>query len=346
MSIILRKTPPWWYRQNVAHRLVAGLLRPASALYGQVAKWNYLHRAPYCSGLPVVCVGNFTAGGAGKTPTVITLIHILQEMGEKPVVLTRGYGGKVSGLHQVRLEDKARDVGDEPLLLAAYTPVVISADRAAGARAIEQGEGTVIIMDDGFQNNSLAKDLSLVVVDGAAGIGNGLVMPSGPLRASTEFQMGLADALVMNGDGVGGKAVAELARRQTVPTLQASLEVDKEQAEWLRGKKVIAFTGIGRPDKFYQTLKDCGATVLDSVDFSDHHNFTHDEAAKLLEKASQTDGTYLVTTQKDAVRLVGGKGALQWLRYEAEVVGVTLKFGEADTLKKMLSDMLRKKCPS
>ncbi len=341
MTIKFKNVPSWWYRQNVADRLVAGVLRPVATLYGAGAKWDFKRRDSYQSSLPVICVGNFTVGGAGKTPSVISLIHILQALGEKPVVLTRGYGGRVRGPYQVDPEkDKTKDVGDEPLLLSGHTPVVISANRAAGAQAIEQGEGTVIIMDDGFQNGSLKKDLSVVVVDGETGIGNGLVMPAGPLRSPLKFQIPKADILIINGSGAGGKAVTKLAKHHKIAVLQASLEMEPEQAAWLKGKKVVAFTGMARPAKFYATLEQCGADIVERVDFPDHHNFTHDEAARLLETASKTDETYLLTTQKDAVRLIGGKGALQWLRYEAEVVGVSLVTQPEGALANRVTEML------
>ncbi len=344
MPNIFQKPPTWWYGQNVAQRLVAGGLHPVSALYSMGAKWDYKRRDSYVSKLPVLCIGNFTAGGAGKTPLAVTIIHMLQEMGEKPVILTRGYGGKVSGPYQVDLEnDDAGKVGDEPLMLAFHTAVVISANRAVGAQAIEQGEGTVILMDDGFQNNSLTKDLSLVVVDGKTGIGNGQVMPSGPLRGAMDFQLPLADALIINGAGVGGKTVTETAQKRDIAVFQASLKMAEEKAAWLKGKKVIAFTGIGRPSKFYETLKANGADILDTVDFPDHHQFTHNEAAHLLEKASQTEETYLVTTQKDAMRLKGGKGALQWLGYEVEVIPVNLLVEQADDLRQLIGQTLKTK---
>ncbi len=195
------EAPFWWYRRTGA---LASALAPLGRLYGRLAEARAARVEPYRSRLPVICIGNFTAGGGGKTPTAIAVASLLAELGARPAFLTRGYGGSSAGPILVKKGQSAEEVGDEPLLLAEAAPTVVSADRPAGAAAIEATEADIIVMDDGFQNPSLAKDLSLVVVDAAAGIGNGLIIPAGPLRAPLEAQLARADALVVIGEG--GKA--------------------------------------------------------------------------------------------------------------------------------------------
>ena len=170
------EAPFWWYRRKGA---LASALAPLGRLYGRIAEKRFAEVEPYRSRLPVICIGNFTAGGGGKTPTAIAVAALLAQLGHKPAFLTRGYGGASKGPVLVKPGQSAAEVGDEPLLLAEIAPTFVSADRVAGAKAIEATEASIIVMDDGFQNPSLAKDLSLVVVDGGAGIGNGLVIPAG-----------------------------------------------------------------------------------------------------------------------------------------------------------------------
>jgi len=190
------RTPFWWYRRRGA---LASALSPLGAIYGRLAENKVAGVTPYRSRLPVICIGNFTAGGGGKTPTAIAVAELLKAAGERPCFLTRGYGGNSEGPLLVAEDQTAAEVGDETLLLKAHAPVVVAADRAAGAKLIEGTDATVIVMDDGFQNPGLAKDLSLIVADAATGIGNGLVMPAGPLRAPLEPQLDRADALLGRG---------------------------------------------------------------------------------------------------------------------------------------------------
>src|SRR6476661_643641 len=191
--------PSWWYAP--APGRLAMLLQPLGAIYGRVAEARYFRTTPYRSRLPVICIGNFTSGGTGKTPLAIHLCERLKAAGHEPAVLTRGYGGRLSGPYWVNAaSDVARDVGDEALLLARAAPTLVARDRRAGAHAIEMGPHpvTVIVMDDGLQNPGLAKDLTIAVVDGGRGLGNGLTMPAGPLRAPLPFQLELTDAIVVN----------------------------------------------------------------------------------------------------------------------------------------------------
>src|SRR5262252_2709689 len=191
------KTPSWWYRDK---GLVASALAPLGVLYGRITEARAARVTPYRSRLPVICIGNFTAGGGGKTPTAIAVASLLKGLGAKPCFLTRGYGGASKGPVLVGKGMSAAEAGDEPLLLAEHAPTMISTDRAAGAKAIETTDASVIIMDDGFQNPSLVKDLSIIVVDAASGVGNGLMIPAGPLRAPLDWQIARADALIVIGD--------------------------------------------------------------------------------------------------------------------------------------------------
>ncbi|HZJ12562.1 MAG TPA: tetraacyldisaccharide 4'-kinase, partial [Methyloceanibacter sp.] len=213
------KTPSWWYRKT---GVASAALSPLAALYGRVAASRLARGGAYRSRLPVICIGNFTAGGGGKTPTAIAVASLLKAMGKSPAFLTRGYGGTAKGVVRVSGQD-AEAVGDEPLLLAAIAPTFVSADRVAGAKAIEETDADVIVMDDGFQNPSLAKDLSLIVVDAASGLGNGLLIPAGPLRAPLEAQFARADALLVIGEGKKADALIAAFDSAGKPVLRAKI---------------------------------------------------------------------------------------------------------------------------
>lgn len=294
--------PSWWYGSKPAPALLSLLGR----LYGGIAEWRFRRHAPYRSRLPVICVGNFTAGGTGKTPLSILIARTLQEQGLAPAFLTRGYGGRETGPAWVDAEAGGADrFGDEPLLLARAGPTVVARDRALGAQLIEAGGRGIsaIIMDDGLQNPSLAKDLTIAVVDGARGLGNGAVIPAGPLRAPIDFQMGLVDAIgvTMNGDANG---TLELMRHRFPGPVLELHRAATGDVDWLKGTAVVAFAGIANPERFFAQLDELGASVKDRIAFRDHHAFTRDDAERLLAAAAQ-HGATLVTTEKDWVRLQG-----------------------------------------
>lgn len=282
---------------------LAWLLAPAGAVFGGITAWR-MARPGAKAPVPVVCVGNFTAGGAGKTPTAIAIAAMLRQAGRQPVFLSRGYGGTVRAPVQVDPAlHRAAQVGDEPLLLARHGPTVVSPDRVAGA-ALAATLGDVIVMDDGLQNPSLAKDLRLAVVDGGSGIGTGLCVPAGPLRAPLSPQLRHVDAVVLIGDGAAGAAVAARAAAAGVPVFTASLVPEVAAAARLAGRSVLAFAGIGRPGKFFATLEALGATIGARNAFADHHAFTRAELDGLLQEAAR--GSLVpVTTEKDRVRLAG-----------------------------------------
>lgn len=334
------RSPSWWYREAGA---LARLLAPIGRLYGAVAQARYRRVEPYRSRLPVICIGNFTVGGGGKTPTAISIAKALKGLGERPAFLTRGYGGASAGPHLVAETDSAAKVGDEPLLLAAEAPTMVAADRAAGARAIEalQAGGnapSVIVMDDGFQNPQLRKDLSLIVVDSVLGIGNGLVMPAGPLRAPLDAQLEMADALVVIGDGGRAAALIDQFMGSGKTVLKASI-VPRVDPRWLGVLPVIGFAGIASPEKFFATLRANGARLEATRSFADHHVFTDKEAAALLKEARR-EKCMLVTTEKDWVRLPDDASPRGELKFRSRPLLVAIEFAEPDALRGLLVDKL------
>ena len=298
--------------------------------------------APYRSRLPVICIGNFTAGGGGKTPTAIAVAKVLKEAGERPCFLTRGYGGKTQGPVLAAKDQSAAEVGDETLLLAVHAPTVVAADRAAGAKLIEGTDATVIVMDDGFQNPQLAKDFSLIVVDAATGLGNGLVMPAGPLRAPLDKQMPRADALLLIGEGGKTAPLAKSFEAANKPVLKARM-TPRGDARWLGILPVIGFAGIANPKKFYATLSQSGARLTGTRSFPDHHPYTERQAERLLRWAREWNAM-LVTTEKDWVRLPDDDGTeLSELKFRSRPLLIDIEFADGNRLKRLLVETIEKK---
>jgi tetraacyldisaccharide 4'-kinase len=296
----MREPAFWWRSPSWMSRLLA----PLGFLYGAISGPRMLRKGHRCA-IPVICVGNYSLGGAGKTPSVIALLRVLRTSGETPVVLSRGYGGRLAGPVRVDLEaHTAVDVGDEPLLLARSAPVIVSRDRVAGADAAQKAGASVIVMDDGFQNPSLQKDVSLIVVDSQRGIGNAGVFPAGPLRAPLAVQLDRTDVLIISGDGSAAGKLAEQVEGNGGLILKARIVADGDAVASLRGKRVLAFAGIGDPQRFFATLAASGIDVAATRAFADHHRFTAAELDQLMEEARKASLT-LVTTEKDFVRLRG-----------------------------------------
>ncbi|SHH92123.1 tetraacyldisaccharide 4'-kinase [Bradyrhizobium erythrophlei] len=329
--------PAFWYRPS---SWVSLLLTPLGAIYGLVAGWR-LQREGFDAGIPVLCVGNYHVGGAGKTPTVLALTRVLRDIGETPVVLSRGYGGRLHGPVSVDPgRHAAGDVGDEPLMLARTVPVVVARDRVAGVALARSQGATVILMDDGFQNPAIAKDASLIVIDNGRGLGNGRVFPAGPLRAPLPPQLDLTDALIVVGEGAAAATVAAAVAARGKPVLSAHLRADDVSLASLRGKRVLAFAGIGDPARFFRTLRASGIEVVGERAFADHHPLSQNEIEALIAGAKR-DGLTLVTTEKDLARLRTGGGLPVWAR-DIVPFAVTLEFDDAAGLRKFVSDRLFK----
>ncbi|MCA1376941.1 MULTISPECIES: tetraacyldisaccharide 4'-kinase [unclassified Bradyrhizobium] len=326
------REPAFWYRPR---SLQSYALWPLGALYGAITARRML-RQGVDAGIPVICVGNYHVGGAGKTPTVLVLTKLLRELGETPVVLSRGYGGRLKGPVMVdRERHDAADVGDEPMMMARDVPVVVARDRLDGVALAKSQGATVILMDDGFQNPRLFKDASLIVIDGERGLGNGAVFPAGPLRAPLAVQLARTDALVLIGDGNAANDVAAEIAKRNKPELRARLMPDAASLAQLLGKRVFAFAGIGDPERFFRTLRASGIDVVRTRAFADHHMFSEGEIAALAAEAQREQLT-LVTTEKDLARLRGRAGVPDGIVPFA----VQLEFDDLAKLRQLISDHL------
>jgi tetraacyldisaccharide 4'-kinase len=331
------REPAFWWR---AGEWPAALLTPLAALYGAVAA-RRLARAGARAGVPVICIGNPTVGGAGKTPLVLAVARMLKAAGETPALLSRGYGGRLAGPLRVDPgRQRARDVGDEPLLLARVAPTIVARDRVKGAAAAVAEGASVVVMDDGFQNPSLHKDFSVLVVDARRGLGNGKVLPAGPLRAPLAAQVERSDALVLVGRSPAEPAVAAQARKHGVPLLHARLQPDAGIAAELALNRVLAFAGIGDPEKFFLTLAQAGVAVAATRSFADHHRYSAADARALCEEAER-DGLLLATTEKDLVRLQGD-AAVAELAARARALPVTLTLDDEAAFARLLREKIRR----
>lgn len=327
----MREPAFWWHPPGLA----SGLLAPAAALYGRIAAAR-MRRPGRTLPVPVVCVGNLTVGGAGKTPTAIAVARLIQGAGLRPVFLTRGYKGRLAGPLAVDPSAAAADVGDEPLLLARTAPTILSRDRSAGADAALAARAGVIVMDDGLQNPSLVKTAALVVVDGRRGIGNGRVLPAGPLRLALEAQLDRAHAMLVIGPPSDlALPAVEAARRRGLPVFSGRLLPEPTAVAALRGQRLLAYAGIADPAKFFATLASAGLAPVRTAHFPDHHAFTAAEAARLIADAA-ADGLRLVTTEKDVSRLQGDP-ALAALAAASATLPVALVLDDPAGLRRFLA---------
>jgi len=329
------REPPFWWRDA---GIKAHLLAPLAAIYGAVAA-RRLARKGWRAGVPVVCIGNPTMGGAGKTPMALAAAHMLMAEGERPVLLSRGYGGRLRGPLRVDpTGHRAADVGDEPLLLARVAPTIVAGDRVAGAEAAVAAGASVIVMDDGFQNPSLVKDLSVLVVDGRRGVGNARVVPAGPLRAPLANQLARAGAVVVVGRVGGAAPVIAAARGLQLPIFSARLEPDAAFITALGGARVLAFAGIGDPDKMFATLAQAGVAVAAARSFPDHHRYTPADVRSLCTQAD-AEGLTLVTTEKDLARLAGDAAVAEFAA-RVRALPVRLVFDDDEALKQVLRERI------
>ena len=330
------REPTFWWRPGGG-----SLLSPLAGIYGAVAAFR-MGWEGHSAGVPVICLGNPTVGGAGKTPAALAVGRLLLAAHERPFFLSRGYGGSLPGPARVDAAvHSAAAVGDEPLLLTRLAPTIVARDRVAGAEAARRGGATVIVMDDGFQNPALIKDLAILLVDGRRGVGNGRVIPAGPLRAPLETQLAHAQALVVVGPPEGAKAVAERARRNGVAIFHARLEPNQAIIAALGGRKVLAFAGIGDPEKFFVTLAEAGIAVAERAIFADHHRYTAAEAQVLIARAAAAS-LVLLTTEKDHVRL-SGDPHLAALAARASALPVRLAIEETDAFRDMIVNVVKRR---
>lgn len=284
------KTPKHWQSNN----LLSFLLVPAGLIYGMATALRLKYKKGYKSSIPVICIGNITAGGVGKTPVSMALAEILKAKGKNPFFISRGYGGSLSGVLINPQKHTPQEVGDEPLMLAAVAPTVICHDRGKAAQIAEENGADILIMDDGFQNPSLQKDLSFLVFNGEIGIGNGKIIPAGPMRERLENGLKRADAVIFIGEDKNG-----LLKKINKPVFKVEI---KEEKPLHTNEKVLAFAGIGYPQKFYNSLEKCGLKVAKSYDFPDHHFYAKDELKTIIQKASKRNMP-IYTTLKDFVKI-------------------------------------------
>ncbi len=317
------QAPDFWNRKGHPLSLILAPLGWGYHLAGVIRRGL---TTPWKTSVPVICIGNLTAGGTGKTPVALALAAKLQKKGLRPHFLTRGYGGSLEGPVEVDGDKHTcAEAGDEALLLAERAPTWISADRRKGAEAAALAGADLVIMDDGFQNPSLEKDLSLVVVDGEVGFGNQRMIPAGPLRETTLGGLKRADGLVLIGDDKQG-----LANRFS-PCIRASFAPTRKSKD-LAGRKVFAFAGIGRPSKFYQTLEEAGCILVGRKDFPDHHPYSSAELDAVIKRAEELEALPL-TTAKDAVRLP------KPLKDKIAVLTISLQWENEAELDKLLGKL-------
>lgn len=324
------RAPSFWWKPP---GLVSTLLTPLASIYGAAAR-ACLRKQGRKAEIPVICVGNLVAGGAGKTPAAVFVAQWLLRSGRRPVFVSRGYGGRLKGPIQV---DTARhtssDCGDEPLLLAKIAPVIVSQDRVSGA-SMAARLGDCIVMDDGLQNPALLKDFSIAVIDAAAGIGNGNCLPAGPLRAPLAAQWPLIDAVLLVGGG--GAYPDNLSVPEDIPVFNGHLEPDPHQKSRLNRLSVFAFAGIGRPSKFFATLADCGAVIEERREFPDHHPYLEAELSEIL-AVCRAKHWAAVTTAKDFIRI---QGAFPVIAEQIHVLDVSLVVDNARQLADFISQKL------
>jgi tetraacyldisaccharide 4'-kinase len=325
------------------------MLAPFGALYGRLAELRLRRAKPYTPRIPVLCVGNLTAGGTGKTPMAIALAQIVRSLEREPVFLSRGYGGKLRGPDIVDPERHTHDdTGDEPLLLARAAPTVIARDRRQGAELIERtfGGKAFIIMDDGQQNPALSKDFSIAIVDGKRAFGNGRCIPAGPLRAPLAFQAGLVQAIAISGIDARKDARSSIAPLNGffTGTVIRTRVAPGADISWLKTQKLIAFAGIANPERFFSLVEAHGGVIVERHTFADHHRFTGADAARLIAAAS-AHAARLVTTEKDFVRLRGGGADLRTLAERTRAVPVTMVFdgNGGNELARLVSAALRRR---
>lgn len=324
------RAPDFWEKPP---GLVCVLLAPASLAYRAAGRIRKAVAKPWRAPVPVICLGGLVVGGSGKTPATLALGRHLARLGVKAHAIAPGYKGSFARHTQARRVDPARhsaeEAGDEALLLAKELPTWVCSDRRESARAAAEAGAQVILLDDGFQDPWIEKDLALLVVDGAYGFGNRKILPAGPLREKVDAGLGRTDAVILVGENTSGVTVSI---PDAIPLLRSKL-VPGPEAEEVAGRDVVAFAGIGGPNKFFHTLEELGCRLRARLKFPDHHAYSEADLAKLFE-LSERYGAPLVTTEKDAVRLPPD------VREKVKVVPVTLSLRDEDALDRLLAPLL------
>ena len=319
------RAPGFWSSPKGPRDWRARLLSPLGALYARATARRLAAGARIDLPVPVICVGNINAGGTGKTPTVMAVVDRLRDAHHDPHIVSRGYGGTLEGpIEVIPARHRAGDVGDEPLLLSAFARTWVAQDRAAGAQAAVKAGATVVVLDDGFQNPSLAYDLSIVVVDAETGFGNGLCLPAGPLREPPHIGLARADLLLSIGSESAQTTFANTPLPTGLPHIRAQLAPLQTGMDWT-DTPLIAFAGLGRPEKNFDTLRTLGAMLLRTEALADHQPLSQAFLTRLEAQARAT-GAQLVTTEKDAVRLPAS------FRAKVITLPVRLAFEDAGTL--------------
>lgn len=319
------RAPTFWWRGKPT--LTAILLWPVGWAYGEVTARRMSRKGVASKSQKVICIGNFTAGGAGKTPVAIAVAKALQHNSRSVCFLSRGYGGNaLTPMLVDPLKHSAALVGDEPLLLGRIAPTIIAKNRADGLELCAATVADIIIMDDGLQNSSLQKNITIAVVDAQTGTGNGLCVPAGPLRAPLDIQLKYVDIVVFLGDNEQSALKSKL-EKLFIPYFLAQLEAPSHTLSSLRGKALLAYCGIGRPDKFFNTVEKIGGHVAKKRSFPDHHNFTENDAKALLEDAQKNHLT-LITTEKDFARLPKDESYAGILAARSRVLPVEAVFNQ------------------
>ena len=325
------KTPRFWYprKNSIAVSFLSAALSPFSCAFKAGTFLRRTFAQTYRSPVPLVCIGNVVAGGAGKTPTALALAELLRGRGQRPVFVTRGYGGTGKLVCVNRAEHKAQDVGDEALLLAAIAPTWAGRNRVSAIHQAEKN-GSIILMDDGLQNPAIKPSAGILVIDGEIGIGNGRIIPAGPLRESFADALKRVSALII----IGANDRQNLATKAgNIPVFRAKIQ-PVLSAGFPRKGKFVAFAGIARPQKFYDTAQSLGLDIATTLDFPDHHPYTQSDI-DTLRLCAEERGALLLTTEKDAVRLPPD------FRRDVVILPVTLVFDDPDA-----GDKLTKLCLS
>ena len=317
------KTPAFWKTKN----LIAKSLLPFGIIYSAATGLRLKMKSAQKIGLPVLCVGNLTAGGTGKTPVAIALASLLKNCGYNPAFVSRGYGGRLSNILVDPHVHTAKEVGDEPLILAREAPVSINADRYLAALNAQKNGANLIIMDDGFQNPGLYKNISFLVFDGGYGLGNGYPLPAGPLREN--FAQGIKRASAAIIIGKDRYDIASLCKNLPIFSGKIVSQLPK-----LSTRQVIAFAGIGRPQKFYDSLAEHNVKIVDTIDFPDHHFYTNAELRNMVEQA-ETSGAELITTSKDFVKIPPE------LQYRFKVLDIKIKWDNEKSLEQFILEHLK-----